>query len=399
MGSQRPGDLAMLMSRVTLATGTAAPDQVSAIVQQVLRDYLLPILPEAAAYLVEVDGALGKRYGATRLLLQVHDDEVMYLRPPSPRGIETVFNSARGLFSDTSFGLGAYLSPLFLALSPWVWAAPAKRPGGVVIYTFGRTVAGRRGEASELLQLFFPDGRAESGPQPQVSFGDIDAALTWWSEALDRLFTEVTDPVRYTGDDGTYSVKRNFEALLSIEQVFRNVQSLSAHARDSHVRRILLFDTLDTLEGLRSPDFGRMCESSYAQRALDEVTCLVGPEAGRVLLPRAAQAVTALQHLQRGFFPPSRLQGGGLRVPDRHGVDRVMSLEKAAAAYLRVLRNGGHAFGGRPLPGDGVLLMAHNGDMPVDLPDLAYLYLLHLLARPQDLRRQTMSGQAAGSTP
>lgn len=117
MGSQRPGDLAMLMSRVTLATGTAAPDQVSAIVQQVLRDYLLPILPKAAAYLAEVDGALGKRYGATRLLLQVHDDEGMYLRPPSPRGNETVFNSARGLFSDTSFGLGAYLSPLFLALS------------------------------------------------------------------------------------------------------------------------------------------------------------------------------------------------------------------------------------------------------------------------------------------
>ena len=399
MGAERPGDLAMLMSRVTLATGTAAPDQLAAIVQQVLRDYLLPILPEAAAYLIEVDGALGKRYGATRLLLQVHDDEAMYVRPPSPRGNESVFNSARGLFSDTSFGLGAYLSPLFLALSPWVWAAPAKRPGGVVIYTFGCPVAGRRGEASELLQLFFPDGRAESGPRPQVSSGNIDAALTWWSGALDRLFTEVTDPVRYTGDDGTYSVRRNFEALLSIEQVFRNVQSLSAHARDSHVRRILLFDTLDTLEGLRSPDFGRMCELSYAQRALDAVTCLVGPEAGRVLLPRAAQAVTALQQLQRGFFAPSRLLSGGLRVPDRHGVGRVMSLEKAAAAYLRILRNGGHAFGGRPVPGDGVLLMAHNGDVPGDLPDLAYLYLLHLLAGPQDLRRRTTSGQAAGSTP
>jgi hypothetical protein len=399
MGSERAGGLALLMSSVTLATGTAAPDQLAAIVQQVLRDYLLPILPEAAAYLVEVDGALGKRYGATRLLLQVQDDEAMTLRPPCPRGNEPVFNSARGLFSDTSLGLGAYLSPLFLALSPWVWAAPAKRPGGVVIYTFGRTVVGRRGEASELLQLFFPDGMMESGPQPQVSPGDIGAALTWWTEALDRLFTEVTDPVRYAGDDGKYSVKRNFEALLSIEQAFRNVQSLSANARDSHVRRILLFDTLDTLEGLRSPDFARMCELSYAQRALDEVTCLLGPAAGRVLLPRARQAVTALQKLQQGFFAPSRLQDGGLRVPDKRGVERVMSLEKATAAYLRVLRNGGHAFGGRPLPGDGVLLMAHSGDVPVDLPDLAYLYLLHLLARPQDLRRRTTPGQAVGSTP
>jgi hypothetical protein len=36
--------------------------------------------------------------------------------------------------------------------SPWVWAAPAKRPGGGVIYTFDRLAAGRRSEASELLR-------------------------------------------------------------------------------------------------------------------------------------------------------------------------------------------------------------------------------------------------------
>ena len=398
MSSQQSGEFAARMSAVRLATRTAAPDQLAAIVQQVLRDHLLPVFPQAAVYLVEVDGALGKRYGAIRLLRQTEDDEAMYLRPPQPEKLEGVFNSARGLFSDTSYGLDAYLSPLFLALSPWVWAVPAKRPGGVVIYTFGRPLAGRRGEASELLQLFSPDGQAEGGPQPQVSSSDIDAALTWWTEALDRLFTEITDPVRYIGDDGTYGVKRNFDALLSFEQAFRNVQSLSAHARDSHVRRILLFDTLDTLEGLRRPDFSRMCELSYAQRALNEVAQVLGPGAGRVLLPRARQAVAALQQLQHGFFARSRLQDGGLRVPDRGGVERLMSLEKAVAAYLRVLRNGGHAFGGRPVPGDGVLLMAHNGEIPVDLPDLAYLYLLHLLACPQDLRRRVMSRQVGSAS-
>ena len=396
LGEQRPDDLAVMMYRLRLATVSVAPGHLAGIVQQVLRDFLLPLLPEAAVYLVEVDRALAMRYGATRLLLQAQDDEAMFVRPPAERADKPIFNSARGLFSDTSLGLGAYLSPLFLALSPRVWAVPAMRPGGLVIYTFGRLVAGRRGEATELLQLFFPDGSARSGQLPHVSPADIDAALTWWAEALDRLFTEITDPVRYVRD-GTYGVKENFEALLSIEQAFRNVQSLSAHARDGHVRRILLFDTLDTLEGLRRPDFARMCELSYAQWALDEVTSLLSPEAGRVLLPRAALAVDALKQLQDGFFVPSRLQHGGLQVPDKHGVDRVISLEKAAAAYLRVLRNGGHAFGGRPAPADAVLLLAHNGDIPVDLPDLAYLYLLHLLVRPHDLRRRTPLGQAAGS--
>lgn len=259
-------------------------------------------------------------------------------------------------------------------------AAPAQLPD----ITFGRTVAGRRGEASELLQLFFPRGRAESGLRPAASAADFGGALTWWVGALDRLFTEITDPAGYARDDGRYSAKENFETLLSIEQAFRNVQSLSAHARESHVRRVLLFDTLDTLEGLRSPGFETMCELSHARRALEEVAALVGVTAGRVLLPRARQAVTALQQFQDGFFAPSRLRSNGLLVPRKDGTETVLSMENAVSEYLRVLRNGGHAFGGRPRPADGVLLTAHNGDIPVDLPDLAYLYLLHLLARPRN---------------
>jgi hypothetical protein len=32
--------------------------------------------------------------------------------------------------------------------------------------------------------------------------------------------------------------------------------------------------------------------------------------------------------------------------------------------------------------------MSQTGEIPLDLPDLAYLYVLQLLARPQDLRRR-----------
>jgi hypothetical protein len=74
-----------------------------------------------------------------------------------------------------------------------------------------------------------------------------------------------------------------------------------------------------------------------------------------------------------------------------------MSLEKAVSAYLRVLRNGGHAFGGRQQLADGVLLAAHDGVVPVDLPDLPYLYLLHLLARPWDLEHRRAARLAAGT--
>jgi hypothetical protein len=391
LARERPGDLTALMYSGSLATTTTPAEHLATIVQQVLLGGLLPLLPDSAAYVAEVDVALSFRYAATRVLLQVHDDPSLISQRSGQQRDELIFNSGRWLFSDTAVGLGAYLSPLFLSLSPWVWAISAPRAGGVVIYTLGRAVIGRRGEAAELLQLFLPPGRATAGPGPQICALDIDAALMWWITALDRMFTEITDPAQYQTAAGQYDERRNFEALLSVEQAFRNVQSLSAHDRDGHTRRVLLFDTLDTLSGIRAPDFDRMCELACARRALTEIEEALDPAAGRVLLPRASAAVLALEQFQHGFFLRSRLASGGLRVPDKRGNDNVMSLEKAAAAYLRILRNAGHAFGSRPgqQPRDEVLLMSHTGEIPVDLPDLAYLYLLRLLARPEDLRRRT----------
>lgn len=391
LANERPNEFVALACRSSLATTTTSAEHLTTIVQQVLREGLLPLLPNSAAYLAEIDPALSFRYAATRVLLQVHDDPSLILRRPTQRSDELIFNSGRWLFSDTAVGLGAYLSPLFLSLSPWVWAISAPRAGGVVIYTLGGAAVGRRGEASELLQLFVPGGRAATGPGPQVSSSDIDAALRWWTAALDRMFTEITDPARYSADDGRYDERRNFETLLSVEQAFRNVQSLSAHDRDGHTRRVLMFDTLDTLAGIRAPDFDRMCELTYARSALTEIESVLDSAEGRVLLPRARAAIAGLEKLQRGFFLPSRLVAGGLRVPDKRGNENVVSLDKAAAAYLRVLRNAGHAFGSRPgqQARDEILLMSHSGDLPDDLPDLAYLYLLRLLARPQDLRRRT----------
>ena len=60
LGAQRPDDLAVLMYRARLEPDrdSVAPDHLAGIVQQVLRDFLLPLMPEAAVYLVEVDRAL-----------------------------------------------------------------------------------------------------------------------------------------------------------------------------------------------------------------------------------------------------------------------------------------------------------------------------------------------------
>ena len=164
------------------------------------------------------------------------------------------------------------------------------------------------------------------------------------------------------------------------------MQSLSALDRDPHARRVLMMDTLDTLEGLRLLKFDTMTKLPVARQALAELETFLPSDVAAVLLPRARQAVDALERLQHGFF--LRTEGAGLRLPDKRSGERVVSLADATALWLRVLRNAGHSFdrASKTRDRDEALLLAHGGSLPHELPDLAWLYLLRLLARPERLR-------------
>jgi hypothetical protein len=166
------------------------------------------------------------------------------------------------------------------------------------------------------------------------------------------------------------------------------VQSLSVHDRDAHAQRSLLFGALDVIAALRPPDFDDLCKLSVAKKALEEVEAAIEPAARDVLLPRARNAVQALEDLKNGFFLPSRITGSGLRMPEKNG-ESIEPYDQAAGRLLRVLRNSVHGFGGRKGLAEErarVLLASHDGVIPSDLPDLAYLYLLRVLALPGELR-------------
>ena len=390
LDAAHPGDVGAWLYGAALITLAARDDQLLDVILAVVRERLQPNhLPDAAAHLLVVDQALSYRFSLTRVLLQVADEPGLLQGPPEEF---LGFNSAKALFSDTTFGLDAYLGPLLTSLTPWVWGITAPRAGAVIIYTFGRAVSGRRGSASDPLDLFLPrDGRGAGAGPPRPSIGprQIGQTLTWWARQLSELFTELTDPGNYVDASENYQPREAFERLLSVEQAFRHVQVLSASDGDSHTRRVLLFQTLDTLEGLRLLDFRQMCTLSRAQAELAALEQLLPPDVASVLLPRARRAVEALRELQRGFFLPSRVSSDGVRVTDK-GREQVMPLEAAVAAWLRVVRNAQHGFGGKvAVPGrDDVLLASHNGDVPRDLSDLAWLYLLRVVANPSLLRRR-----------
>ncbi len=392
IANERRDDFAAAMYSVLLATQNIRDEALPAQVRDVLRNSV-GALPGMECYLLRFSPEIAQRYAGVRLLLQTEDDPALLVRRPQAGSDQLMFSSGRWLFPDTVFGFSAYLAPLLTSLSPWVWAVPVPRPGGVIVYSFGQALIGRRSEASELLQLFLPIGRLSATMAPSIGPRDIEAALRWWVKYLGTLFNEITDPVRYRNNDGTFNSMRNFETLLTFEQVFRNAQVLAANDRDPQGRRSLMFDLIDSIAGIRSPDFDQMCELSTADTALEQVNATLDSNAARVIFPRAQAGRDALERVQDGFFLPSRVSDAGVRIPNRDGTERDVTRASAAAMYLRVLRNSGHSFGssgGRQLRSehDRALLISHDGKLPVDLPDLAYLYFLRLLARPEDLRHR-----------
>jgi hypothetical protein len=62
-------------------------------------------------------------------------------------------------------------------------------------------------------------------------------------------------------------------------------------------------------------------------------------------------------------------------------------LKRAAADYVRLVRNAGHALRkSLEAPENRSLLVSHTGDLPPELSDLAFLHFLRLLVEPDVIK-------------
>jgi hypothetical protein len=395
---QRPGDIVALLNWIGI-TITAAPDEniIDAVrgAYEALRDAAAPesgpFFPDLAVKFIRFDRALSKRAGLARVLLRVEEEPAILARRPQPKSDGLVFGSAWHLQSNLSLTRDAYLAPLFLCHAPWIWAATGARLQGVAVFELGKPAKGRSSDAAELLQLFMPPGPRTFNACPTVSSALTSTAISWWCERLDKLLSTLTNPAAYASSSGEYSPRRQFETLLSVEQLGNRIQGILAHQRDQPTRRTLAFGALDTLEGLGVVDFAQATKLSRAQKTLARLEELLPTDVAATLLPTARRAVEGLRGCQDQFFLDSRIAGDKIRVPDRNGPDRELPIEQAVAQYLRVLRNANHGFGGQDdaqRRRDEVLLMAHTGDIPDDVVLLPYLYWLEVLTDPSPLIRR-----------
>lgn len=388
----------------TLQTMLADQAQLPAIAEHVfdeLRSFPLEgdppeqAFPEASVHVVWRREELVHRIKMAGVLVRVEHDA--QLAAGDLTGIHTaqtandlVFASSESLLNGATF-LDAYFGPLLGALSPAIWGFHAPRETGLIVYGLGRPIAGTKGEPAEPLQLLPTPGPMQSTRNPRIDPRSCSEAIEWWATRLDLLFGVLTNPAVFTDQDNHYVPIKHIQAVSSTEQLFRRITSLQGAHRDEAAQRVLFFSALDMLEHLRGGDIESYCTLRIAETTLQHLRNEIPDAAAQVLLPPAERAVTALRELQEGFYLARQLGRSEIDVLDKGTVVDRLTLDRAAAAYIKFLRNATHGFGNRKasrVAYANTLLAHHNGDLPHDLVLLAYLYLLDVLTRPDVLARR-----------
>lgn len=388
------GDMVTLLSGVEILI-TAAPTAValSEVLSQVAEKRIGQTFGNYSMHMVEVSETLGHRYGMARVLLRGSHN-----RDSITEEMGDVFASATMQMRDTQMGLAAYLNPLFTSLTPAIWGFAVGRPGATIIILFGELVHGTAKDRGDALRLYAPGDRG----LPQLDYPDgviwdeYNASLRWWLQHLDVLLGEATN-LEHASTDGVFDPQRALQVQFTIERLFRAAQSIAATARDTFARRAVAFEALESLVGInQSWQTDTLLSYTYAARRLEELEGALPLKTREVLLPRARAGVDALRRVQDGFFVKAMRRGDTLMLPNRDGVDSPYRLEKAAAMWLRLMRNAQHGFDRELTPTERSLLMAHNGDIPERLPDLLWLYVLDLLAFPTALQPRKRTAKRRG---
>jgi hypothetical protein len=260
----------------------------------------------------------------------------------------------------------------------------------------GKSLAGTEGDPVELIQTLPQRGSLTQYEVPGISPSAAGAVVRWWSDRLNEMFGVLTTPGVFADAGGTYQAATHIQGLATVEQLFRRVGAIQVAVRDANARLVLLFSVLDTLQTLTARDLTKHCTLSFAEQTLRRLKEKLQPDAAQVLLPAAERAINALREVQAGFYIFQQSGRSVLELKLPNGEMAELAPERAAAAYIKLLRDANHGHGAKtPAKAQltNALLGQHSGHMPHDLALLGYLYLLDVLANPDRLRRCLYTGK------
>lgn len=344
-------------------------------------------LPQSELMVVDVASELAVRYTLAKFLLTAELGPTQLSGDTLPAG--------RALTTNGIFGAQLFTAPALLALAPYVVGVPASRARVAAVWLFGRPVAGLTFPTDQLIDTARPGAERFAGPgqrggrnPPTATAEQSMAFFAWWTTQVNKVLAAATDPVNFADRlSNVYSPVKHWQYLASIERLFRDVAETLADTEYHETAQLrAAYDALDTLEGMRHGDFDTLVTPSRAARTLQNLRQDLPPDIAAVALPICQRAVDALENVKDGFtrtsnyYTPTGLAG----LPGKKGRPMNKTWDQATSLYLRRDRNSAHSFLNMD-EWEKALLFSHSGTLPRGIAGLAFLYLLDLVARPDQI--------------
>ncbi|WP_406216796.1 hypothetical protein [Streptomyces decoyicus] len=343
-------------------------------------------LPQSELLVIDVARELSARYNLAKFLLTVELTPTQLPNDSLPVG--------SALTTGGIFAAELFTAPALLALAPYVVGVPASRARGAAVWLFGRPVAGLTFPTDQLIDTVRPTTDRLDGPRqrggknpPTATAEQTMAFFTWWTTQVNKVLSLATDPVNFADRaSNVYCPVKHWQYLASIERLFRDVAETLADTEYHETAQLrAAYDALDTLDGMHHGAFDELVTPSRAARTLQKLRQDLPRDISEVALPICQRAVDALDKVKDGFTPtgtyytPTGLAG----LPGKKGpMDKTW--DQATSLYLRRDRNSAHSFL-KMDEWEKALLLSHNGTLPRGIAELAFLYLLDLVAHPDKI--------------
>lgn len=392
---RRPSNESEIVAFALAALGAAEAGDLSDLlavnVPALLREF-----PNGSLWLVTVDDVLLTRlaFGRTQLALG--------LTPDMPIGEEMDHLRAfEELTLTRGIDFGAVMDVPLVAFSPAVLGLRIPAMPHVLVFCFGADVDLRRPYPTSLASLYRPTvlhdpeglarGPALEGHRPD----DGARMLAWWGERLNVLYSHATDPTRFTDERGFYDAAAQAAWTITIERLIGDALSLLAEPQATELDRVqLAFDLLDKAEGLlgygkreSGRGFEALLRAEQSVRRSREAFGSLPDDLGLRLGDEVERLFGALRSEVRANTQQHRLTQRGARVA-REAPESLQAIsdDDLVATLCRAVRNSSHGlldlFREHP---DRFLLAMNTGGIPAELPALAPLLGLALLADAESL--------------
>jgi hypothetical protein len=384
---------------VSANIGGLAPEEVP--------DYLLdqaPMFfkenPDSSLWFFEVDHLFTSRTALLRVLLALDtmpDFLEAYSGDQGAFKIQTLQeHSLTGAIANE-----ALVEPLLLAIPPstmgfaWSWMPHA------IVFLIGHPTSLLEDHPPTLASLYAPRLHGtgagfhwrESDFWDGVGPADVETLFQWWATRLNVIYSYALDPTNFDDGNGLLDIKRQVVWFLTFERLLADALSIGASPQSAALMRVeTAFDLLDKAESLlgytqknSGKGFERLLRRNEMITRLDRVW---DDRLPIQLRPRFKSHTRHLydriyDHIKENAYPFRVAEdGSGINVwSAKHNKLIKWSWDGYVPPLVRAVRNSAHGLMETfEKASERDIVVAHSGEMPPELPELAAFLAFALVA-------------------